>query len=80
MENLKHIKVTVRDTGIVIVEFNRPSKRNAFNQAMISEIVNTFHLLDNNDAVRVVIITGGPDRPFCGMYRFVEINNENCID
>ncbi|EOD50004.1 putative enoyl- hydratase isomerase protein [Neofusicoccum parvum UCRNP2] len=58
------LRVTARDDGVALIEFNRPSKRNAFSQAMIDELVSQLLRLDQNDRVRVAVITGSPGGPF----------------
>lgn len=67
----QNIQVTIEDTGVAIIQFNRPNKRNAFNQAMITEIVTTLQSLDSDDSVRAVILTGGAEGSFCGRFWFV---------
>lgn len=66
--NPEHIKITVRDTGVAIIQLNRPEKRNAFNQSMIVGLAATLSKLNSDDAVRAVVLTGGPNGPFCGEY------------
>ncbi|CRK24845.1 hypothetical protein BN1723_014753 [Verticillium longisporum] len=66
MDSLKNIKVTFdSQKGVALVRFDRPAKRNAFSQAMIEEMVSVLHHLDALDTVRAVVLTGGPDGPFC---------------
>ncbi|TKW57167.1 Enoyl-CoA hydratase, mitochondrial [Colletotrichum tanaceti] len=64
--NLQTIRLTVDAAkGVALVRFDRPAKRNAFSQAMIGELVATLAHLDALDSVRAVVVTGGPDGPFC---------------
>ncbi|KAK6207973.1 enoyl-CoA hydratase [Colletotrichum tabaci] len=66
MDNLQTIQLTVDAAkGVALVRFDRPAKRNAFSQAMIGELVATLAHLDALDSVRAVVVTGGPDGPFC---------------
>ncbi|KAK7575033.1 hypothetical protein V3481_016998 [Fusarium oxysporum f. sp. vasinfectum] len=66
MENLQDIKLsTASDTGVALIQFNRPAKRNAFSQNTINEIVTTLDHLDSVDTVRAVVLTGGPEGHFC---------------
>ncbi|KAK2031013.1 enoyl-CoA hydratase/isomerase [Colletotrichum zoysiae] len=66
MDNLQTLKLSVdAEKAVALVQFNRPAKRNAFSQAMIGELVATLAHLDALDAVRAVVVTGGPDGPFC---------------
>lgn len=70
MENLQDIKLsTASDTGVALIQFNRPAKRNAFSQNTINEIVATLDHLDSVDTVRAVVLTGGPEGHFCGKFR-----------
>ncbi|KAK2753544.1 enoyl- hydratase [Colletotrichum kahawae] len=70
MDSLQTLELTVEaDKGVALVRFNRPAKRNAFSQVMIGEIIATLVHLDALEAVRAVVITGGPDGPFCGTLR-----------
>lgn len=69
MDNLQTLQLTVEaDKGIALVRFNRPAKRNAFSQAMIGEIIATLAHLDALETIRAVVVTGGPDGPFCGTF------------
>ncbi|KAG9501772.1 hypothetical protein J7337_007463 [Fusarium musae] len=66
MENLQDIMLSTNsDTGVALVQFNRPAKRNAFSQNTINEIVTTLNHLDSVDTVRAVVLTGGPEGHFC---------------
>ncbi|KAL2878208.1 hypothetical protein SGCOL_006459 [Colletotrichum sp. CLE4] len=66
MENLTTLKLTVdSEKGVALVRFDRPAKRNAFSQVMIGELVSTLAHLDALDTVRAVVVTGGPEGPFC---------------
>lgn len=69
MDNLQTIQLTVDAAkGVALIRFDRPAKRNAFSQAMIGELVATLTHLDALDSVRAVVVTGGPDGPFCGTF------------
>lgn len=51
--------------GIATITLNRPEKMNAFTGVMMKEMVAAFDLVDSDDAVRAVIVTGNGDRAFC---------------
>jgi enoyl-CoA hydratase/carnithine racemase len=59
----QHVRCEVRD-GILTVTLDRPEKLNAFTATMMSELIAAFRHADENDAVRVVIVTGA-GRAFC---------------
>jgi enoyl-CoA hydratase/carnithine racemase len=52
------------DEGIATITLNRPEKLNAFTARMMKELIDVFDITDNDDAVRVVIVTGA-GRAFC---------------
>ena len=58
------LKVEWADTAILRVAFDRPEQRNAMNDAVHHQICNIWRDIDEDDDVRVVLISGeGPD--FC---------------
>ncbi|KAF4957599.1 hypothetical protein FSARC_11238, partial [Fusarium sarcochroum] len=66
MDNLQDLKLSIdANTGVGLIQFNRPAKRNAFAQKTIDELVVTLTYLDSADTVRAVVVSGGPDGPFC---------------
>ncbi len=66
MYTFETLKVTVNNDHTVLVQFNRPEKRNAFSQGMIDDLVACLGLLDHDESVRAVVLAGGPSGPFCG--------------
>ena len=50
--------------GIATITLNRPQKLNAFTQLMLEELLAAFDMVDADDAVRSVIVTGA-GRAFC---------------
>jgi enoyl-CoA hydratase/carnithine racemase len=52
------------DSGVLTITLNRPDKLNAFNRAMMEELIAAFDRADTDDAVRAVIVTGA-GRAFC---------------
>jgi len=67
MANSQDIQLTLNDgAGVALIRLNRPAKRNAFSQSMIDDLVSILTQLDSSDFVRTVVLTGGPDGPFCG--------------
>ncbi len=52
------------DDGIATITLDRPERMNAFNGAMIRDLLAAFDATDADDAVRAVIVTGA-GRAFC---------------
>jgi enoyl-CoA hydratase/carnithine racemase len=50
--------------GIATITLNRPRQLNAFSNTMMRELLDAFDVVDGNDEVRVVIVTGA-GRGFC---------------
>lgn len=51
--------------GIATITINRPETRNALNEETIQEILARLEDAENDETIRVVIITGAGDRAFC---------------
>ena len=51
---------------VLLVELNRPRKRNAINWAMWSELRECFATLQSLDTLRCVLLSGGESASFCG--------------
>ncbi len=54
----------VADGAVATVTINRPKALNALNQETLEEMLRCFRELAQNQAVRVVIVTGGGDKAF----------------
>ena len=52
------------ENGIGIITINRPKKLNALNKATISELHETLKSFDENESIRVIILTGQGDKAF----------------
>lgn len=61
--NFEHIAYEVVDR-VATITLNRPEKLNAFTGTMMRELHEAFDLVDTNDEVRAVIVTGS-GRAFC---------------
>ena len=57
MKSYRTIRVEKKE-GIGYLILNRPEVRNAFNQEMIDEIRDALSLIDKDEEIRVLIITG----------------------
>ena len=53
-----------KDGPLAILTFNRPEVRNALNSGMIDEALEVVREADEDDSVRVLIVTGAGDRAF----------------
>ena len=73
------IKYEISDQ-ILTVTLNRPDKLNAFTNIMEEELLDAFNRADEDDDVRVVIVTGA-GRAFCAcIYRIFEVSPCTGID
>jgi enoyl-CoA hydratase/carnithine racemase len=63
-EKFSTIEFDVRDDGIAILKLNRPSKLNAFDEQMMSEIRQVVWRANFDDTIKVILITGN-GRAFC---------------
>jgi enoyl-CoA hydratase/carnithine racemase len=55
-----------RAEAVAVVQLSRPAKRNAFSQAMVDRLVAVLGQLDQEDAVRAVVLMGTRKGAFCG--------------
>jgi enoyl-CoA hydratase/carnithine racemase len=60
---VEHVSYSVAD-GIATITLNRPDQLNAFTVQMCFELLAVFDLIDDDDAVRAVVVTGA-GRAFC---------------
>ena len=60
----KHYAITSPSLFVAHVEINRPTKLNAFLQAMWLELHQIFQQLSTDPDIRVVILSGAGDRAF----------------
>jgi enoyl-CoA hydratase/carnithine racemase len=58
------IRLETGGDGIATITLDRPDKLNAFNKAMLDDLLAAFDATDADDAVRAVIVTGS-GRAFC---------------
>lgn len=54
-----------KSEGIATVIINRPEVLNALNQAAVDELLARFEDAENDENVRVIVITGAGERAFC---------------
>lgn len=63
-----------RTEGVVLLTLNRPEKRNALSGELIYELSQAFARLQNDDTLRVVILSGAGDS-FCAGTDISELQN-----
>jgi enoyl-CoA hydratase len=65
-----------QDGGTAIVTLNRPEAMNALSKALRAELYRVMKTLDEDDAVKVVILTGAGDRAFTAGLDLKELGSE----
>lgn len=74
------IKVTIEHAPFVaLVQLNRPNELNALNLQLMQELRDTLKALDQNEAVRVVILTGN-DQAFAAGADIKQMADKTAID
>ena len=62
---MKYDNISVKkDEDIILITINRPSKLNALNRATIKELHEAFDKAEDDDDVRVIILTGSGEKAF----------------
>jgi len=64
MTTYQHVLVATSDSGVCTVTLNRPERLNAVNPRLAEEFPQAIRAAANDDAVRVVVVTGA-GRGFC---------------
>lgn len=78
--NCEFIKVNPQfDKHVALIELNRPKELNALNRQLMEEIRDTLRVLDNDDEVRAIILTGGP-KVFAAGADIKQMANAGAID
>ncbi|MGE0243346.1 MAG: enoyl-CoA hydratase/isomerase family protein [Nitrososphaeraceae archaeon] len=54
-----------KDSNITIVKINRPEVLNALNFDLVSELIQTFDILNQDEKIQLVILTGVGTKAFC---------------
>lgn len=57
-------KLSIDQRGVATVSLNRPELHNAFNDQLISELISVFRELEQNNSVRLLVLTG-EGKSFC---------------
>ncbi len=53
------------DAGVAQITLNRPEAMNAWTATMAAELTQAMHRCNDDNAIRVVVLTGAGDRAFC---------------
>ena len=61
IEDFKDIKYEKEENGICTIIINRPERRNALSPITMLELQSAFDHMEQDDDIRVVIITGNQD-------------------
>ncbi|KAF3005816.1 hypothetical protein E8E13_008088 [Curvularia kusanoi] len=67
--------LTSKHGKVAVVELNRLKKRNALSQSLIDELIEVLSKLDQDPAVRAVVLTGSEQGPFCAGADLAELAN-----
>jgi enoyl-CoA hydratase len=65
--------------GIALIQLNRPKELNALNPQLMQEVRDALQLLDKNDSVKVIIITGN-DQAFAAGADIKQMADKSAID
>jgi enoyl-CoA hydratase len=77
---MEFIKVTEqKESFVALIELNRPKELNALNRQLMEELRDSLLLLDKNDQVRVIIITGN-EQAFAAGADIKQMANKSAID
>ncbi len=77
---MEFIKVTEqREPFVALIELNRPKELNALNKQLMEEVRDALQILDKNDQVRVIIITGN-EQAFAAGADIKQMADKSAID
>ena len=67
------------ETNVALIQLNRPGELNALNRKLMNELKDALQLLDADDAVRVIVITGN-DKAFAAGADIKEMADASAIE
>jgi enoyl-CoA hydratase/carnithine racemase len=73
IDNQRSVLVDIEDQ-VALVTLNRPANLNAVNQSLRSALIDTLEQLNQDPAVKAVVLTGAGDRAFCAGQDLEEAN------
>jgi enoyl-CoA hydratase/carnithine racemase len=62
---MSDVLITEQSDGILLMQLNRPEKRNAVNSELRQQLSDAMHEFSVDESLRVAIITGSGDKSFC---------------
>lgn len=65
--------------GVALIRLNRPNELNALNQGLMDDLVNAMKLLDADESVRCIVLTGN-DKAFAAGADIKEMAGRSAID
>ncbi len=77
--NYKNLLLDINE-HIAVLTLNRPEKLNALNHETLSELQQALELVQNDENIFVVIITGSGEKAFVAGADITEINKLNMLD
>ncbi|HDM36998.1 MAG TPA: enoyl-CoA hydratase/isomerase family protein, partial [Candidatus Syntrophoarchaeum butanivorans] len=63
--------------GVATITLNRPKALNALNTAVMTELRTAIHDADEDESMRVIVITGAGDRAFCAGADIPELQSKS---
>lgn len=61
---MSFILTSIDENGICLIKINRPDKLNAMNIEVANELIQLFQKIENDENIKVIIITGVGDKAF----------------
>lgn len=77
------ISFETKDETIGIITLNRPDKANALSHDLLRQLNHTLNEIEQNNSIRVVILTGSGDKAFCAgadLKERKEMSQEEVLD
>jgi enoyl-CoA hydratase len=75
--NFDTLLLETDENGIALLTINRPDKLNALNNRVLDELEKAAGEIEENDAIRAVIVTGAGDKAFVAGADIKELNTLN---
>lgn len=69
-----------REEPIAVVTINRPDKLNALNWALVAELADELDALDQDEAIRCIVLTGAGNKAFAAGADIAEMANKTAVE